>query len=45
MGVARRHADSSELEIGTSDGKHTEVMRDDLQAGQAVIVDQTASKR
>ncbi len=29
------------LEIGSSDGKHTEAMRGDLQVGQAVIVDQT----
>ena len=30
--------------IGASDGKHTEVQSGDLQAGQAVILDQTTSK-
>ena len=33
------------LEIGSSDGKRTEVTRGELQAEQAVIVDQSTGKR
>jgi HlyD family secretion protein len=33
------------LEIGSSDGRFTEVRRGELQVGQAVIVDQTTSKQ